>query len=317
MAAPTVIYSTDSGAPVLTGSEGSLIALFDATLVALAGWEKLFSGTGKAVYRPPYGDRQLYRIDNSANNGVGTMYSVVKCYESMSDIDTGSGLWHTGYIQNASAANTNPVDYIMIFDGYGFYIATQTTYSSFSASRYQICYYGDYVPVIDAYAWRSLACDKRWQSSNNERFFSCLFNTASSWDQTKLNNSMHRKPSGDASTLGYQFGVRSNASLVLGTETSYTRAAGCSNISATYNYPYLNSLVCAGLVVVDTDVNPIGLLPGAYHPMHPNLSTLQTIVDGGKNFLNIPICVGSDPYYSANTHMRGSVLIDIGEGFRP
>lgn len=321
MAAPEVIKSSDSGAPVLTGVEGSLVALLDATIVAMAGWTKLFSSTGKAVYQPPLGDRQLYRVDNSAANGVGTIYSVVKCFESMSDIDTGTGLWHTGYVQNASEANTNPVDYILIFDAYGFYIATKTTYAGYPATHYQICYYGDYIPIVSDYSWRSIACDKAWQGGYDERYFACTFGIEGYWRPGYRNNTMHRKPSGAIETLGYQFELSYNATVVTGPVSSptYQRATGSRAISATYNYPYKGKLLYCSLSIVDSvDNNPIGLMPGAYHPMHPNLTTVQTITTDGKTFLCIPIAIGADPYYWPDTYsVKGAVLIDIGEGFRP
>lgn len=54
--------------------------------VAAAGWEKLFSGTNKAVYRSlsPERNGQVVRVDDS-----GTTVARVVAYESMSDVDTG------------------------------------------------------------------------------------------------------------------------------------------------------------------------------------------------------------------------------------
>lgn len=78
-----------------------------------AGWEKVFSGPHKAVYRSTdvTGTRFYLRVDDSS----GTV-ARVRGYETMSDIDTGTGLfpldaqiatgggyWYKSYLSNAVA----------------------------------------------------------------------------------------------------------------------------------------------------------------------------------------------------------------------
>lgn len=100
--------NTDASAPVLTGQAGSLVALLDAVLVdgygskAAAGWSQAFSPSGdKRVYRPGAAStaRMYYRVlDDATNEGLGTRagrQSNVRGYESMSDIDTGTGPFPT------------------------------------------------------------------------------------------------------------------------------------------------------------------------------------------------------------------------------
>lgn len=68
--AVTKYMSSDSGAPIMNGTQGSLVNVLDAILVngygskSPAGWTKPFSGTSKAVYR------------NSPLTGTGTYYRV-------------------------------------------------------------------------------------------------------------------------------------------------------------------------------------------------------------------------------------------------
>lgn len=83
--------STDTSAPSLTGTVGSMIALLDACLVngygsqTAAGWAKAFSGTNLAAYRAASGNRFYLRIDDT-----GAQEARWVGYETMSDVNTGT-----------------------------------------------------------------------------------------------------------------------------------------------------------------------------------------------------------------------------------
>lgn len=96
----TRIYrSTDSSAPVLTGQASSLIDLLDACLVngygakTAAGWTKPYTGTNKAAFRNSVaaGGTGMYLrvLDNGSGTG-GAREALVRCYLTMSDVDTGT-----------------------------------------------------------------------------------------------------------------------------------------------------------------------------------------------------------------------------------
>jgi hypothetical protein len=89
-------YSTDTSAPVLSGTAGAAVGVLSACLVdgygsrTAAGWSKT-TGTNKAAYRgpvppgsPPEGTRFYVRVDDA-----GTTTANARGYESMSDVDTG------------------------------------------------------------------------------------------------------------------------------------------------------------------------------------------------------------------------------------
>jgi len=102
----TLYSHTDVGAPQLTGEVGKVITVLDACLVngygskVAAGWTKPFSGTNKGVYRSPAGNRLFLRIlnDNATTDTIGGS-NVGICravgYETMSDVDTGTGSFPT------------------------------------------------------------------------------------------------------------------------------------------------------------------------------------------------------------------------------
>lgn len=77
----------DVGAPSLTPQAGSLIAVLDWVLdVGTATyWEKVYSGTNKAVYRSKTGIRPYLRVDDTYGEGA-----LLRMYETMSDVDTGT-----------------------------------------------------------------------------------------------------------------------------------------------------------------------------------------------------------------------------------
>lgn len=87
----------DTSAPELINQPGSLVALLDAVLVngyggkPSLGWSIAYSDTYKRVYRQPVwsaGQRYL-RVDDNYVNGT-FRYAVVRGYESMTGIDTGT-----------------------------------------------------------------------------------------------------------------------------------------------------------------------------------------------------------------------------------
>jgi len=91
-----IYYSTDSGAPVYSGSTGALIALLKACLVdgygakAAAGWTQPFTGTGLAAFRPAAGNRHYLWVDDT--NATAAR---VRGFEEMTDISTGTGPFPT------------------------------------------------------------------------------------------------------------------------------------------------------------------------------------------------------------------------------
>lgn len=108
----TLSFATTAPDGTYTGSIG--------IKYAPAGWEKVFSGTNKAAYRSTdvTGSRFYLRIDDS--NGL---YARVRGYETMSDIDTGTGLFPLdsqfsggGYWHTASASNAIAIAYLLAAD---------------------------------------------------------------------------------------------------------------------------------------------------------------------------------------------------------
>lgn len=129
-----VYASTDASAPALSGSAGALAAVLHACLAtgygatAAAGWAREFTGTNKAVYRAPSGNRLRLRIDDT-----GTQEARIVGYESMTDVDTGTNPFPTTaqvngglYVRKSDTADGTVRAWYMIATEIMFYLYIDT-----------------------------------------------------------------------------------------------------------------------------------------------------------------------------------------------
>lgn len=109
----TLTFATSAG----DGSYGGSIGIKYAS----AGWEKVFTGTNKAVYRSTdvTGARFDLRVDDSNN-----LFARVRGFEVMSDVDTGTGPFPTdalmsggGYWHKSVTSNATANAYLLAADG--------------------------------------------------------------------------------------------------------------------------------------------------------------------------------------------------------
>ncbi len=94
----TVYRSTDSGAPLLSNANGSLIAVMQACLVdgygskAGAGWSAPFTGTSLIAFRQGAGgNNRFLRVFDGGTDASLNRVIKVRAYESMTAISTGTG----------------------------------------------------------------------------------------------------------------------------------------------------------------------------------------------------------------------------------
>ncbi|MBF0427065.1 MAG: hypothetical protein HQL66_14725 [Magnetococcales bacterium] len=133
--AAALFKSTDTSAPALSGSAGSLLALLDACLVngygskSAAGWSKEFSGTNLAVYRPGAGTRRYLRIDDTGPGAGGAREARAFGYESMSDLNTGLFPFPTAdqmgngiFIRKSTSLDTTARAWWLLADNKRFYL---------------------------------------------------------------------------------------------------------------------------------------------------------------------------------------------------
>lgn len=122
-----------------------------------AGWEKSFSGTNIAVYRStdPTGTRLYLRVDDTAGK-----YGLVRGYEQMADVNTGSGLFPTTsqaasgvfWMKSVTADSTARV-FKLIADSRMLYLFIDFNIAIASHKGYEFMVFGDInsYKVNDAY----------------------------------------------------------------------------------------------------------------------------------------------------------------------
>lgn len=103
-----------------TAANGAAAGTITIKVAPVIGWTKPFSDTNLAVYKST--DPQSYgmyvRVDDT-----NALYARVVGYESMSDVNTGTGPFPTsvqqsggGYWPKSSTANSNPIDWVVSAD---------------------------------------------------------------------------------------------------------------------------------------------------------------------------------------------------------
>ncbi len=96
----TIYRSTDSGAPVLSGTSGSLVNMLTKVLVTGygsttgAGWSADYtsSTTSGSSFRPPSGSRFFLSLQDDCRGSLnGTREARIRGFETLTSFDTGSG----------------------------------------------------------------------------------------------------------------------------------------------------------------------------------------------------------------------------------
>lgn len=122
-----ITWATTAAAGVATGTITIKVA-------PVGGWAKVFAGANKAVYQSTdvQGARFFYRVDDT-----GTLSARVRGYESMTDVDTGTGPFPTdaqisggGYLLKSANANATAVRYDFFADSRFCMFAICATFSS-------------------------------------------------------------------------------------------------------------------------------------------------------------------------------------------
>lgn len=326
MAAPTVIKWTDANAPVLTRRASALIEILDFCLPQ-RGWEKVFSGINKAVYRAGSGERKSYRVLNDGSfyaESSSYVYGHAKIsgYDTMVSVDAGTGLWGTGYIYLSAQPNdsTGIRPWLCIVDEKGFAFisvpgATAATVKDYACAPH---YIGETVPSLPGESPRNIIA---------ARYVLDLDGTAITGVE---NEGDQNAVACDRSIDGVRRGIKAFLKRNGGQEgcrQGYNEPAG-NIVSCIYDYPYNGNVLCARPMLNDGVAFSLGdYIPGLYHSSqkYTGFENLQLYSDGSKNllamlvfysigrWLQYPIVkteeIMTDPF-------AGVIFFDISEGFR-
>ena len=220
--------------------------------MAPLGWEKVFSKTNVAVYRPtdPASSRLYYRFDDS-----NVLYARVQMFESMTDVDTGlAGAPLTvagGYYWHKRASGTAATYWALAGDSRGFY-ALLFPYSSSAVTNDNVAGSSYYAGDLNSYrsgdAWCGVLTG---MDSTSLSAAGCIFSTT-----TSSGLSLKRMAHG-----------------VGGAVQALRRFLGGAAVSGADGYlggfpsTVDNSLRLSPIMLTDAlaNPNPRGEMPGAYH----------------------------------------------------
>ena len=269
----TRVYKwTDAGAPQLTGSAGSVLAILNACLVdgygskSGAGWLKPFAdGTHIGVFQQPTGHQRIFRVDDSEH---GT--ARVLLYSSMTDIDTGldmtpaDSVFSLGtHIRKQETYSGASIDtarnkewYLVASDKYnGFFMYVNFGDTSYNYTKGDAMYFGDIDSMYgDADVW----CTVNGGAVQTTAKPRGLFNQYSS------------------SFAGKEYcfiksfdGNTNSPKIVISCDDYFSYSSRPVGGYDRYPYPYNGGLVIADILILSEDDNKVrGRIPCAKAPAH-------------------------------------------------
>lgn len=234
--------------------------------MAPLGWEKVFAGTNKAVYRPTdsRGTRPFVKVDDS-----NALYARVTMYESMTDVDSGLGqaplasvltggyYWHKRQTAGGSGAY-----WLLAGDSRGFYCMLAPNASSAAVSGGYGLYAhfaGDLNSFRSGDPWCSVLTGA--VSATYTDTAGCIFSTA-----TNTGITLQRLSSGLGSAVQVARNTWGGSGAVSGNDSTHGAFPSRSD----------NGLRLSPIVISDGAMSingPRGELPGVYHCTQSGLTS--------------------------------------------
>lgn len=302
-----VYYSTDSGAPVYSGSAGALIAVLQACLVdgygakAAAGWTKPFTGTNLAAFRPAAGNRHYLRVDDT-----NTTAARVRGFEVMADVNTGTGPFPTDvqvsggcYTVKSNAASSDARGWVVVADEKRFWLVSAQAVSTIAAST-DIglgMFFGDIVSAKAGDAFHTLLI----AGASSE---------ASAVQIGGVVTSISASLAGHYMARAY---TQMGASITVGKHSDNTKLIGATTVGSSgsaYPDPVTGGIGIAPLFVHENGPSVTrGVLPGAWCPVHYLPASPGDIFQGsgahtGKEFLLVDVSASGS---------RGRMALEISD----
>lgn len=174
----TIYRSTDGSAPTLSGTAGDLVNLLDKCLVAgygskaAAGWTKPYTGTNKAAFKQGGGNQFYLRVQDDAPGAGGAKEARLRGYETMSDVDTGTGLFPTAaqatngtFARKSTSADGTTRSWIVIADDRTVIVAVLTGDTS---GVYYPFMFGDFYSFVTADGYRTMIVGRSTENSGSQ-----------------------------------------------------------------------------------------------------------------------------------------------------
>jgi hypothetical protein len=274
----TAFDITVAGTPA-TPATGTITAK-----VAPADWTKPFSGTNKAVYRAPSGNRLFLRIDDANPNADSNKSASTRGYETMTDVDTGSGPFptvaqlSTGILINkSSSADSTARNWLLFGDGYEFYFFYAP--HSGASNVYRQFHFGDPAPEMDSDPYGTLIYgDYALNSTSNQVPTGQATYQISNLSSALSNNNL----SGHYFARAY---TQTGASVAAGRYGNWNLGGqyiGGDGAQITYPAPHNTGLYIAPLFISDGSV-PRAQAKATWQPLHVRPLGHSSVVPADKS----------------------------------
>lgn len=279
----TVYRHTDSGAPVLNATAGSLVALLDAVLVngygakSPLGWTKPFTGTNGASFKQPAGTTNGFYLNVDDNNPNTDAFKTARMtgYESMSAFNTGTAPFPAvaqlatavQWPKQNEASTATPVNWTIVGTNKFFFFWVRILSTHVAApggDMGRLVGFGDILSykVPDAYATLITG----YSGSGSAVITTTLAHLAS-------NNAPANAASGHFMTRSY---TQSGGAIGVGQHTDYVKGVAGSSFMGSGSgslMPYPTgpdaSLYTAPVWITESTTKHLrGIIPGLYAPLH-------------------------------------------------
>ena len=334
MAIPTIVRSTDSGAPDLNGLEASCYNVLKFAM-PLLGWTIAFDNATdkKIAFRnnAALGSGKYIQItDDDSIVGGDARKCKVKGYATMTALDTGTGEWlpEDAFFTKSVGLNSTATPWIIVGDDISaiFFCGLVDFPNTHGYRPYPIGDIDAFAPLDTAFM---LAYGDSPAFSNNNKatlFETCIYGS----DSVKRANQFI--PSGLSNNKGNtSVGIDAlfiSASPILGSLSTSSVTFGTRGV---YPERGTNKLLVSPLFVLDDEATDIdgyayrGKLRGIFNPMHDlsfsgsqsgnhSFTNGQTIagVSNGKGIADMLLVMTSTSDGNGNSdRFEGSLLIDI------
>lgn len=325
MSSATVITNRTAGAPVLNGVEGSLYNLI-SYIATQFGWDVLYRAGNKIVIRPQSfmgGQPLCYRFDDrTARGGYAPRFAGVSVYETMVNIDTGSGRVLAPGVKGVSKsteASTTPYPYEVIGDAYGFYLRTVALQDVYIDYRPANTHYFGFLSRLGNLHPVCVACASPLDAMGYCSDFSMCHPEYSSGGSVRLHKSY------DGLTIGVDGGniAATEPNMAISNEIY----GGTAHLRSPWN---------GNLYLVDTRVSwggeysgPAGKYPGLYGHLNRIFQgkatdplkidylawgegTAEPTYTQGDSMLRMMPCRSQGSY----SDQHSTLFVDVGNGFR-
>lgn len=295
-----VLTSTSTGITFATSAaDGTASGTISIKYAPQGSWEKVFSGTNKAVYRStdPAGPRFYYRVDDT-----GTTTAQVRGYEAMTDVDTGTlpfptpaqmpnSCWHKSFAADTSVRR--------------YFIAADDRAVLFGAEPYSPNYpgtalrgFGDMLALVPTDSWCATVSASYAATANTNGAAAGSF---SSPDYSLACTYLARAATG-ASTP-----VPAQRVPYVGRYANYS-----GNDDILGRYPPIDNKLPLSKIFLAADRAPRCDVPGVYHVAQSGVAAAfaehQHVAVGDRKFILLPQTSGIQ-YAISNTYRTAVDLI--------